>query len=78
MDFAGIALFALLSQALAQPPLSSATIRAGGHTYQLYCTQQGELIRASDTGVCQKSDSGGVERFEIRNEDGDAQLSWSA
>lgn len=74
MDFAGIALFALLSQALAQSPLSSATIRAGGHTYQLYCTQQGELIRASDTGVCQKSDSGGVERFEIRNEDGDAQF----
>lgn len=74
MDFAGVLLFALLSQASGQSPLSSATIRAGGHTYQLYCAQQGELIRVSDTGVCQKTDSGGVQRFEIRNEDGEAQF----
>ena len=74
MEFASIVLFALLTQASTQFPLSSATIRAGGHTYQLYCTQQGELIRASETGVCQKTESGGVERLEIRNEDGDVQF----
>lgn len=78
MGFASIVLFALLSQTSAQSPLSTATIRAGGHVYQLFCTQQGELIRASETGVCQKTESGGIERFEIRNEDGEAQFSQDA
>jgi hypothetical protein len=78
MLFAGIVLLTVLSQAPEQPPLSSATIRAGGHTYQLFCLHEGEEIQASETGICQKTESGGVLHFEIRNEDGDAQFSQDA
>jgi len=52
----------------------SATVKASGHTYQLYCAQEGELIVASETGVCEKTEAGGVQRFEIRNEDGEVQF----
>ena len=51
----------------------SATVKASGHTYQLYCVQEGELIVASETGLCEKTEVGGVQRFEIRNEDGETQ-----
>jgi hypothetical protein len=52
----------------------SAAVKASGHTYQLYCAQLGELIVASETGLCGKTEAGGVQRFEIRNEDGDIQF----
>ncbi|HXP78723.1 MAG TPA: hypothetical protein VN976_02370 [Verrucomicrobiae bacterium] len=52
----------------------SAAVKASGHTYQLYCAQEGELIVASETGLCQKTEAGGVQRFEIRNEDGETQF----
>jgi hypothetical protein len=52
----------------------SATVKASGHTYQLYCAQEGELIVSSETGVCEKTEAGGVQRFEIRNEDGEVQF----
>jgi len=32
------------------------------------------LIVASETGVCEKTEAGGVQRFEIRNEDGEVQF----
>ena len=73
MPFASLILLTLLSRVPAQAS-SSATVKASGHTYQLYCTQEGELIRASDTGLCEKTESGGVQRFEIRNEDGEVQF----
>jgi len=53
-------------------------VRAGGHSYQLFCNLQGELILLSETGLCEKTDSGGVERFEVRNEDGEVQFSQDA
>jgi hypothetical protein len=79
MSFAAVLLLTfLLAQGSAQSPPSSAIVPAGGHTYQIFCAQQGELIRASDTGICQKTEAGGVERFEIRNEDGDVQFDRDA
>jgi len=73
MLFTSLILLTLLSQDPA-PSASSASVLAGGHAYQLFCSQEGELIRASETGQCEKTESGGVQRFEIRNEDGDAQF----
>jgi len=73
MPFISLILLALLSQASAQST-PGVTVQAGGHMYQLFCSQEGELIRASETGLCEKTESGGVERFEIRNEDGDVQF----
>jgi hypothetical protein len=52
----------------------SATVKVSGHTYQLYCAQEGELVVASETGLCEKTEAGGVQRFEIRNEDGEVQF----
>jgi hypothetical protein len=52
----------------------SAAVKASGHTYQLYCSQEGEVIVASETGLCEKTEAGGVQRFEIRNEDGEIQF----
>jgi len=52
----------------------TASVKASGHTYQLYCAQEGELIVASETGLCEKTEAGGVQRFEIRNEDGEVQF----
>jgi len=77
MLFASLILLTLLSQESAQSP-PSGTVQAGGHVYQLFCSQEGELIRSSETGLCEKSESGGVQHFEIRNEDGDAQFSEDA
>jgi hypothetical protein len=73
MPFASLILLTLLSGVSLQAS-SSATVKASGHTYQLYCAQEGELIVASETGVCEKTESGGVQRFEIRNEDGEVQF----
>jgi hypothetical protein len=73
MPFASLILLTLLSGVSLQA-LSSATIKASGHTYQLYCAQEGDSIVASETGVCEKTESGGVQRFEIRNEDGEVQF----
>jgi hypothetical protein len=78
MRFAGILLLTLLSQTPDQPPLSSAAIRAAGHTYHLFCLREGEEIQASETGLCQKTDSGGVTHFEIRDEDGEAKFAQDA
>ena len=66
-------LLALLSAVPVQTS-PSATVKASGHTYQLYCAQEGELIVESETGLCGKTEAGGVLRFEIRNEDGDIQF----
>jgi hypothetical protein len=77
MLFTSLILLALLSQESAQSP-PAGMVQAGGHAYQLFCSQEGELIRASETGLCGKTESGGVQRFEIRNEDGDAQFSQDA
>jgi hypothetical protein len=49
-------------------------VRASGHTYELFCSQEGELIRASETGLCEKTESGGVQRFEIRDDTGEVQF----
>jgi hypothetical protein len=73
MPFASLILLTLLSVLPVQTS-SSATVHASGHTYQLFCAQEGELILASDTGLCEKTESGGVQRFEIRNEEGEAQF----
>lgn len=73
MRIASLILLTLLSGNSAQVS-SSAMVRAGGHTYQLFCSQEGELILASETGLCEKTESGGVQRFEIRNEDGEVQF----
>lgn len=78
MPLAGILLLTLLSQTPDQPALSNATIRAAGHSYQLFCLREGEEIEASETGLCQKTDSGGVTHFEIHNEDGTVQFSQDA
>jgi hypothetical protein len=74
MPLASFIFVIFLSQASPQSTASTAMIQAAGHTYQLFCAQQGEVIRASETGLCKKTESGGVERFEIRNEDGEAQF----
>ena len=73
MTFASLVFFTLLSRVSVQTS-SSATVHASGHTYQLFCSQEGELIRASETGLCEKTESGGVQRFEVRNEDGETQF----
>jgi hypothetical protein len=78
MPLAGILLLTLLWQTPDQTPLSTATIRVAGHSYQLFCLREGEEIEASETGLCQKTDAGGVTHFEIRNEDGDARFSRDA
>jgi hypothetical protein len=57
---------------------SGATVKASGHTYQLFCSQEGELILASETGLCEKTETGGVQHFEVRNEAGDVQFSQDA
>lgn len=58
--------------------LPGASVKAGGHTYQLFCAQQGELMVASETGICDQTESGGVQRFEVRNEAGDVQFAQDA
>src|SRR4029077_5557219 len=73
MPLASLVLLTLLSRGSIQAS-SSATVHASGHTYQLFCRQEDELIHASETGLCEKTDSGGVQRFEIRNEDGEVQF----
>ena len=73
MAIASLILLTFLSGVPAQAS-SSATIKASGHTYQLFCSQEGELILASETGLCEKTESGGVQRFEIRDEDGEVQF----
>jgi hypothetical protein len=78
MAFAGFILLTLLAQAPERSPLSSATIHARGHDYQLFCLRQGEEIQESPTEVCEKKDSGEIQHFEIRNEDGDAKISQDA
>jgi hypothetical protein len=40
--------------------------------------REGEEIQASETGICQKTESGGVQHFEIRHETGEAQFSKDA
>jgi hypothetical protein len=73
MPFASLILLTLLSGQSVQTS-SSATVHADGHTYQLFCSQEDEPILASETGVCEKTETGGVQRFEIRNEDGEVQF----
>jgi hypothetical protein len=73
MPFTSLVLLALLTGVSVQAS-SSATVKAGGHTYQLFCSQEGELIRASETGLCEKTESGGVQHFEVRNEAGEVQF----
>jgi hypothetical protein len=73
MLFTSLVLLTILSPVFAQTS-SSATVQVSGHTYQLFCIQEGEPIRASETGLCEKTESGGVLRFEIRNEDGEVQF----
>ena len=73
MPIASLILLTLFSGVPAQAS-SSATIKASGHTYELFCSQEDELILASETGLCEKTESGGVQRFEIRNEDGEVQF----
>jgi hypothetical protein len=73
MPFAGLFLLSLFSPVFLQIS-PSATVHTRGHTYQLFCSQEGELMLASETGLCQKTESGGVQRFEVRNEDGDIQF----
>jgi hypothetical protein len=77
MPIASLVLLTLLSRISAQDT-SSAGIRAGGHTYQLFCALEGELPLASETGVCEKTETGGVQRFEVRNEAGEVQFSQDA
>src|SRR5216684_6676789 len=77
MALTSLLLLALLSAAPAQTS-PSATIRAAGHTYQLFCTREGELIQASETGLCEKTDEGGIQHFEVRNENGEVQFSQDA
>ncbi len=73
MAFTSFVLLTLLSQVPVQAS-SGAMVRASGHTYGLFCSQEGELIRASETGLCEKTESGGVKRFEIRDETGEVQF----
>jgi len=73
MPFTSLILLTLLSGAFVQAS-SSATVKAGGQTYQLFCSQESESIRASETGLCEKTGSGGVQHFEVRNEAGEVQF----
>ena len=73
MPFTNLILLTLLWGVSAQTS-STATIKASGHIYQLFCSQEGELILASETGLCEKTESGGVQRFEIRNETGEVEF----
>ena len=73
MPFTSLVILTLLSPVSVQTS-PSAMVHASGHTYQLFCTQEGELIRASETGLCEKTESGGVQRFEVRKEDGELQF----
>ena len=77
MAFTTLVFLALLSTAPAQTA-PSATVMAGGHAYQLFCTQAGELMVESETGLCEKTEAGGVQHFEVRNEDGEVQFSQDA
>jgi len=77
MAFTTLVLLALLSAAPSQSA-PSATVMAGGHTYQLFCAQESELLVASETGLCEKNETGGVQHFEVRNEDGEVQFSQDA
>ena len=77
MPIANLVLLALLSGISAQDA-SSAAVKAGGHTYQLFCAQAGEDPAASETGICEKTEAGGVQRFEVRNETGDVQFTQDA
>src|SRR5216683_338756 len=73
MAITNLVLLTLLSGVSAQTS-SSATVKANGHMYQLFCSQEGELILASETGLCEKTESGGVQRFEIHNEAGEVEF----
>lgn len=77
MALTSLLLLALLSAAPAQTT-PGATIRTAGHTYQLFCTREGELIQASETGLCEKTDEGGIQHFEVRNENDEVQFSQDA
>src|SRR5579862_9871506 len=77
MAIATLILLTLFGRAPAQDS-PSAAIQAGGHTYQLFCRQEDELIAASETGLCEKTESAGIQRFEVRNEAGDVQFSQDA
>jgi hypothetical protein len=77
MPFAIAVLLVVLS-GVPKQTISTATVKASGHTYQLFCAQEGELILASDTGLCEKTESAGVQHIEIRNEAGDVQFSQDA
>jgi hypothetical protein len=73
MAFMSLVLLAFLLGSSPQAP-STAAVRGSGHIYRLFCAQAGELIVASETGVCEKTEAGGVQRFEVRNEAGDVQF----
>src|SRR5579863_5527344 len=77
MPIASLVLLAILSRI---PPqgASSAGVKAGGHTYQLFCARENEEPEASETGICEKTETGGVQRLEVRNESGEAQFSLDA
>ena len=77
MSIASLVLLAFLSRISAQDA-STAAVKAGGHSYQLFCAHAGEDPAASETGICDKNEAGGVQRFEIRNETGEVQFSQDA
>ena len=77
MTFTTLILLTLLSQAPTQST-PAVTVQAGGHMYQLFCSREGEEISASETGLCEKTESGGVQHFEIRDEDGKPQFAEDA
>ena len=73
MPFTSLVLLTLLPGVFQQAS-STATVQGGGHVYQLYCRQEDESILASETGLCEKTESAGLQRFEVRNESGDVQF----
>lgn len=77
MPIASLVLLTILSRIPAQAP-STAGVKAGGHTYQLFCAHEGEEPEASETGICEKTETGGVQRLEVRDESGEAQFSLDA
>lgn len=77
MLFTNLILLTLLLQAPEQSA-PAVTVQAGGHMYQLFCNREGEEITASETGLCERTESGGVPHFEIRDEDGKAQFAEDA
>lgn len=77
MPFTSLVLLTLLWGVIPQAS-STATVKAGGHVYQLYCRQEDEDILASETGLCEKTESAGLQRLEVRNEFGDVQFSQDA